>query len=306
MVHLANWSCGRDSIDSLNQIDDHNHIPRRKRLKVSAFNYDLSSPSCDGDFGCASLPETAETGRGCEKSLLTSSSCGGCCEEVGSHTASEMSCHSNGNSDNAPQLCNGGSSSSSLHEQSYPGYASASFVSGWMYINQNGEMCGPYIQEQLYEGLSTGFLPADLHVYPIVNGTISGSVPLKYFEQFPDHVATGFAYMTGVISGVTAPTNIPGESNNPLLTASTSSSSAALPGIHSKINDTHCFPQQVPNSGAIASNLSFQDLSTSESSLFFVDSEGRKHGPHSLMELYSWHHYGYLSDSTMVRSKTDK
>lgn len=68
-----------------------------------------------------------------------------------------------------------------------------------MYVNQDGQMCGPYIQEQLHEGLSTGFLPDDLPVYPIFNGTLTNPVPLKYFRQFPDHVATGFAYLNAEI-----------------------------------------------------------------------------------------------------------
>lgn len=32
----------------------------------------------------------------------------------------------------------------------------------------------------------------------------------------------------------------------------------------------------------------------------FVDDEGRRRGPHSLSELYTWHHYGYLRDSLTV------
>lgn len=74
-------------------------------------------------------------------------------------------------------------------------------MTGWMYVNQDGQMCGPYIQEQLYEGLATGFLPEELHVYPILNGTLINPVPLKYFRQFPEHVATGFTYLAAASSG---------------------------------------------------------------------------------------------------------
>lgn len=73
--------------------------------------------------------------------------------------------------------------------------AAGAFVSGWMYVNQNGQMCGPYIQQQLCEGISSGFLPGELPVYPIVNGNLLNAVPLSYFNQFPDHVATGFVYL---------------------------------------------------------------------------------------------------------------
>lgn len=57
-------------------------------------------------------------------------------------------------------------------------------------------MCGPYIQEQLCEGLSTGFLPDELPVYPILNGTLLNPVPLNYFNKFPHHIATGFAFLS--------------------------------------------------------------------------------------------------------------
>lgn len=40
--------------------------------------------------------------------------------------------------------------------------------------------------------------------------------------------------------------------------------------------------------------------SSKEACWLYEDHEGRKHGPHSLLELFSWHQYGYLRDSTMV------
>lgn len=80
-------------------------------------------------------------------------------------------------------------------------YASSTFMTGWMYINQNGQMCGPYIQQQLYEGLHSGFLPGELHVYPVLNGNLLNPVPLSYFKQFPDHVATGFVYLNSAMPG---------------------------------------------------------------------------------------------------------
>ena len=117
----------------------------------------------------------------------------------------EMNCQSNGNGGEIPQSCNTGGTS--YQEKSYNVYVPPAFVSGWMYINEQGQMCGPYIQEQLYEGLSTGFLPNELPVYPVVNGALINPVPLKYFKQFPDHVATGFAYLSVGISSTTTPTS---------------------------------------------------------------------------------------------------
>ena len=116
-----------------------------------------------------------------------------------------MSCNSNGNSDGIPELSITGTAS--YQGNSCSGYLPPAFVSGWMYLNENGQMCGPYIHQQLYEGLSTGFLPEDLPVYPIVNGAWINPVPLKYFKQFPDHVSTGFTYISSGTSGTTMPTN---------------------------------------------------------------------------------------------------
>lgn len=115
-----------------------------------------------------------------------------------------MSCQSNGNGSGITQSCNGGRASSV--DKSYSSYgpssssSSSSSVSGWMYVNEHGQMCGPYIQQQLYEGLCTGFLPDELPVYPVANGTLIGPVPLKYFRQFPDHVATGFVYLNSTLA----------------------------------------------------------------------------------------------------------
>ncbi|KAG8377169.1 hypothetical protein BUALT_Bualt08G0000100 [Buddleja alternifolia] len=163
----------------------------------------------------------------------------------------------------AAEICDGGGSS---------GYGSAAagagYVSGWMYMNQNGKMCGPYIQQQLYEGLSTGFLPEELPVYPILNNRnilLNNPVPLNYFNQFPDHVATGFLYL-----------NLAAAKHD----ATTSGIGIGIGiGIH-----TTNFP------------LSGDD----ESCWLFEDEDGTKHGPHSLTELYSWCHYGYLRNSLMI------
>lgn len=116
-----------------------------------------------------------------------------------------MSCRSNGNTDDVLQSCNVGGTLN--QERGVTGYAPPPFVGGWMYVNEQGQMCGPYIQQQLYEGLSTGFLPDELPVYPVLNGNLINPVPLKYFKQFPDHVSTGFAYLNAGISVTGRPSN---------------------------------------------------------------------------------------------------
>jgi hypothetical protein len=57
-------------------------------------------------------------------------------------------------------------------------------LEGCMYMNEHGHMCGPYAPKQLYEGLSTGFLPQDLAIYALVGGKMVNPVPLSLLEQF--------------------------------------------------------------------------------------------------------------------------
>ncbi|KAI8003925.1 Histone-lysine N-methyltransferase ATXR7 [Camellia lanceoleosa] len=276
------------------QLYEYDHSSCRKRLKVSdSARHDLVSQISAGNFDAVAY--SAEPSHG----LHVSSSCCDCCEEVGSHSATEMSCQSNGDSGNIPQPCNIGG-------------VPTAFVTGWMYVNENGQMCGPYIQEQLYEGLFTGFLPNELPVYPIVNGALINPVPLNYFKQFPDHVATGFAYLTTGISGIIVPTNCVAnstrdlETNDPLFAAPNSDYSGSHSTIQPCLDHNSCSNQQMLNSEAAASTTPYPLLSGNELSWFFEDDEGRKHGPHSLVELYSWHHHGYLCDSVTVYHADNK
>lgn len=123
------------------------------------------------------------------------SSCGNIDDKANPNCGMEMSCPSNVNSD--VSVCSTSTVNISHSHQSFRGFVQQpDFVSGWMYVNEHGQMCGPYIKEQLHEGLTTGFLPFELPVYPVINGTIMNSVPLNYFKQYPDHVSTGFAYLS--------------------------------------------------------------------------------------------------------------
>ncbi|XWS20802.1 hypothetical protein CRYUN_Cryun30bG0000900 [Craigia yunnanensis] len=207
-------------------------------------------------------------------------------------SATEMSCQSNGNSSGIPQSCNG--IGASCVEKSYSSYSpssssSSSFASGWMYVNEHGQMCGPYIQQQLYEGLSTGFLPDELPVYPVVNGTLINPVPLKYFRKFPDHVATGFVYLTST----TASNYLKSLHTNFQYTLSRS---------HLNCNSFDASNHLIPSSQA----FSFVLQSGEDACWLFEDDESRKHGPHSLLQLYSWHRYGFLADSVMIYHTEDR
>ncbi|CAI9115344.1 OLC1v1016228C1 [Oldenlandia corymbosa var. corymbosa] len=221
------------------------------------------------------------------------SSCCDCDEQVGSyHSGMKLtSCQSNGNDNSGEmsQSLNVVSGGTPSHHKSYTAASTVppSYVTGWMYVNQSGQMCGPYIQEQLYEGLATGFLPEELLVYPILNGFLANSVPLKYFKQFPDHVATGFTYLATSVSSAA--------SNHPVaeLPAKKQENTADL--INSSASN-HRFS----SSGEVCNSTAQSMPSTDEPCWFFEDAEGTKHGPHSLMELYSWCHYGYLQNSLKV------
>lgn len=84
------------------------------------------------------------------------------------------------NSSDVPWAYGGGTIAG--HDNSHVGYTHPAYVSGWMYVNENGQLCGPYAQQQLDEGLSTGFLPEELLVYPVVNGTLSNPMYLKHIK----------------------------------------------------------------------------------------------------------------------------
>ncbi|XP_078165773.1 SET domain protein 25 isoform X4 [Carex rostrata] len=55
---------------------------------------------------------------------------------------------------------------------------------GFMYANQTGQLCGPYMPNQLLEGLSMGFLPSQLAVYPILKGKLGNPFHLMYLTQY--------------------------------------------------------------------------------------------------------------------------
>ncbi|KAJ9690088.1 hypothetical protein PVL29_012642 [Vitis rotundifolia] len=277
----------------------------RKRLKVSHSAHDNSvSHLCIGNYDVA-LPSQPSTQECTFSEIVQASSCCNFDEQVGSYSAMEMSCRSNGNTDDILQSCNIGGTLN--QDRGGSGYTPPPFVGGWMYINEQGQMCGPYIQQQLYEGLSTGFLPDELPVYPVVNGNLINPVPLKYFKQFPDHVATGFAYLSAGISATIRPTNLTAHRQDGTVEFAALDKgylqSASQPCVSHSV---YGFDGQMPNTEAANCSTSNPHLSGEASCWLFEDSEGRKHGPHSFAELYSWHHYGYLSDSSMIYHAENK
>ncbi|OVA16088.1 SET domain [Macleaya cordata] len=282
---------------------DHCSVSRKRQKKLNSESLDSVSYTCIGDIIDVTLSY------GCsDDDLHSPSSICNPNEGVGSHVAMEGSTHHNNTDGGIPQSCSTGGTQ--CHDQSLPGYVQPVFVSGWMYVNQTGQMCGPYIQEQLYEGLSTGFLPEELPVYPIVNGTLINSVPLKYFRQFPEHVATGFSYLNA---------NMTMAPQSQLANGSTScgevmtsygegaSMNYAQLATQSQVNNSSYGSQpQISNNEATNWTSTDMHVSNEDSCWVFEDEEGRKRGPHSLAEIYSWHHYGYLRDTLTIYHKDSR
>ncbi|KAI9126474.1 hypothetical protein K1719_002070 [Acacia pycnantha] len=269
-----------------------------KRLIVSDFGYqDLHPHAYARRFSEAPLPSHLDV----ERDTGDIPSCSSLDDRVDSDSELDMSCKTNIKSVDIPVCFTSGNIS--FHDQSHPGYMQPAFVSGWMYVNENGQMCGPYIQEQLYEGLTTGFLPAELPVYPVINGALMNAVPLNYFKQFPDHVSTGFIYLSMSSSVITVPTGCSTSSGKDMTSYRQGSFEHALP-VAVNLDSLTVFQSHV--------NYTSKEFLTSNSKLheeccwLYEDENGKKQGPHSILELISWHHYGHLRDSSVIHHTENK
>ncbi|KAH9302998.1 hypothetical protein KI387_014581, partial [Taxus chinensis] len=80
-------------------------------------------------------------------------------------------------------------------------YAQLATLRGWMYVNDRGQMCGPYTKEQLYEGLLTHFLPAELPVYIVLDAGLGESVQLKSLFYSDYKIACTMGQSTDVVQG---------------------------------------------------------------------------------------------------------
>ncbi|XP_031404179.1 histone-lysine N-methyltransferase ATXR7 isoform X2 [Punica granatum] len=281
----------------------------RRRAKVEEMR--AAFEVCIGNYGDFAYPnqhktETCSTSHECSDSGPLMSCCCNIEERMGPTSISDATCQSNGNGD-ATEPCT--TAGSLYQDKSYSGHPQVSFVSGWMYINEQGQMCGPYLQQQLYEGLSSGFLPDELPVYPINNGSYLNPVPLKYFKQFPDHVATGFVYLSTTTLCTTMPANstiypstesrLHTESHSFAPNQSSQAASQAGPNYSA-------YNHQVGASYGAAGQMAFSQLDKGEACWLFEDDHGKKQGPHSLWEIYSWHCYGYLRDTIMIYHSENK
>ncbi|XP_043708021.1 histone-lysine N-methyltransferase ATXR7 isoform X2 [Telopea speciosissima] len=319
MVASVTFCDNADSCDSDIEWYECGHsLCSKMRLKTSDSEYfDAVSSTCicNGDDIVSRIQPHKEgcSSHGCSDDGHCSSSRCNSTNRAGPLVAMEESCESMNTSGDNHQSCSVGG----IHcqDNSYAGYAQVTSVSGWMYVNECGQMCGPYIEEQLHEGLSTGFLPEELLVYPVVNETLLNPVPLKYLKQFPEHANTGFAYWTPRITSTLAsePSNGHTSCSNgaPAIgrveSVGYAFSSTVCPeslcAPKSCVNYSSCSSEtQNPNSEVmnwVSLNIPLSQ-STEELCWVFEDNEGRKRGPHSFAELYSWHRYGYLHDSLMI------
>ncbi|KAI4317069.1 hypothetical protein L6164_024979 [Bauhinia variegata] len=217
-----------------------------------------------------------------------------------------MRCQSNVNSGEIPVCYTDGNIS--YKDPSCPAYVQPADVSGWMYVNEHGKMCGPYIQEQLYEGLTTGFLPVELPVYPVINGTLMNPVPLNYLKQFPNHVSTGFSYLGPGISSTTMPMNCTTSSHKDTRaygqegsfdhTATIGFNPDSKSVSQSHINHYGCGSNHESLNSEALNNIFSQ--SAEECCWLYEDGKGMKNGPYSILQLISWHRYGYLQDSSVI------
>ncbi|KAJ4967235.1 hypothetical protein NE237_019084 [Protea cynaroides] len=328
LVMVASVTCSGNADSCVSDVEcyERGHsFCSKKRLKTSVledFDAVSSTRICNGDDIISRIQTHTEgcPSYGCSDDFHCSSSRCNPINSAGPHVAMEGSCKSMNTSGDSHQSCSVGRIY--CQDNSYARYAQIATVSGWMYVNECGQMCGPYIQEQLHEGLSTGFLPQELLVYPVVNGNLLNPVPLKYLKQFPEHANTGFAYWTPRTTSTlsTEPSNGYTSCSNDYSLAfgrvesvGYAFSSTVCPESLSTPKSCAIYSScgldtQNPNSeGMNWESLNIPLLQLSEELCWvFEDDEGIKRGPHSLAELYSWHRNGYLRDLLMISHADNK
>ncbi|XP_062192167.1 histone-lysine N-methyltransferase ATXR7-like isoform X2 [Phragmites australis] len=148
-------------------------------------------------------------------------------------------------------------------------------LEGCMYVNEHGQMCGPYSPEKLYEGLSTGFLPQDLAIYVMFGGVMANPVPLSFLKQFLSQWNFGAALST----------------NEPMETKKvTSNDKVVLPDALSSEESCWMFEdaegcRQGPHSLAELSYWHHNSYIHDLSMIYHVDG---KFGPFTLVSLIGW------------------
>ncbi|XP_073010874.1 histone-lysine N-methyltransferase ATXR7-like [Typha latifolia] len=296
-VSVIRLGCGSAVDSGESCFNDCNYFSARKRLKWKSELSDMEV--------LASTAEIDEHPEGCTTHWCSNGCTGASCscnpmEEMGPYVAMQENLQSidkiYGSSQQykvdvvTGQGRGGGGQTQSLS------------LGGCMYVNEHGQMCGPYTEEQLYGGLSTGFLPESLPVYPVVDGKLSNPVPLNFLKQF--------LLKGDVASTVLTPVPIASSINTgdwPGCSELGDPSQSSFPdkqllhlqgacyGAHSSGTEEVNRRKAGRNKPALT-----ESLSSEESCWMFEDEEGRRHGPHSIAELCYWHHSSYLHDFLMI------
>ncbi|KAL4198004.1 hypothetical protein AMTRI_Chr03g138020 [Amborella trichopoda] len=325
MVASTRCGCNTDHNATASTLYEYpGHFGRSKRLKISSPGG--SSPeayTCIGSIHeVSSYPPAQWEGRAFECCSRNTHELSSHCDSLGmvcSPPPVEGSCQSTSDAGDLSHSCVSVEGNGQYNMIS--GGVQTTNVSGWTYVNERGQMCGPYSQEQLYEGLSTGFLPDELPVYAVIGGNVATPVPLKYIFQIHNsvdvHLPGPAAAIPSVVPNVSHEfaNNFPSSSavlaSQSLMekdcvghgVASGSVLSNMQSGPQSFVSSSNCTSnQEIVNVDIISQALSAVAplMSWEESCWFFEDGEGRKHGPYSRSLLYSWHVNGYISDSVMV------
>ncbi|XP_020090722.1 histone-lysine N-methyltransferase ATXR7 isoform X2 [Ananas comosus] len=279
------------------------HFAARKRLK-------LSTSELSDMEGLQFAAEVDDLSEGCKPDLCSSRCTKACCscnviKRTESYAAMQESLHSINRNYETFEPYETGFVTTPARGSS--GYAQSSSLGGYMYVNEHGQMCGPYIQQQLYEGLSTGFLPEDLPVYPVVDGKLTNAVPLKYLQQIPNQgyivpsILSSMASESSKIAThwpIHSETESPAQSSNLVPKQQLMSYQVAADVAQVQTADTRKTDGNQP--------VLTETLPSEESCWMFEDEEGRRQGPHSIAELCYWHHSSYLHDLVMIYHVNNK
>ncbi|XP_066355929.1 histone-lysine N-methyltransferase ATXR7-like isoform X1 [Miscanthus floridulus] len=146
----------------------------RKCLKL------LAAESWDSEPLVCYVPACAGEG-GCPEQHLVASCSGDLTQNAGVFPAmQEYACSTGNNGVVYPQSGTG----YSVGRKTKGAHLQHQHLDGCMYMNEHGQMSGPYPPEQLYEGLSTGLLPQNHVIYAVFSGKTADHLSLCFLKQF--------------------------------------------------------------------------------------------------------------------------
>ncbi|CAN6335038.1 unnamed protein product [Urochloa humidicola] len=157
-------------------------VTGRKRLKL------LAPESSDNEPHVSSMPACDDSGGNlfdrCRERHQVASGSGDQTQNTGIFPAMQESVCTTAAANSGVIYPKPGLGYPSGQNGTHGAYPQHQYLEGCMYVNEHGQMCGPYPPEQLYEGLSTGFLPQNLAIYVVFGGKTADPVPLSFLNQF--------------------------------------------------------------------------------------------------------------------------